>query len=326
MQINYTSPFRAATLALLLLLPTLVLAQASKEVVSAHRAAAKLEPLLPLVPHYPLLSELPSLPYSLTQCATRGPRPVWGSKRLGTFLYQAGSMGKKVLNMTTIRVGLNLGATAPFGVPEGTTIRAFAPAFAPMLAIEQYIGFVSWMGCVTGLYAEYKGMKTNALVANFYTKVSLDNAKEPFAGYFTGTNKTEVNCAYLGIPLRLAFNITRRYQLQLGGYAAYALYKSFKGNVSDGYIWQVPNEPGGESKKTTVPDAPYDFSNDVQDFDAGLSLYGIHGLSKHLILSAGLTVSMLNLFKEDFEGVSMRMQHIYLNVAMGYCFTGLFKE
>ncbi len=295
---------------------------------AAHHAGVR-RPTVPThVSSYRISPELALWPYTSTLAGSKGPHPIWGSRRFGNFLYRAGNVGKKMLNMTTVRVGLNLGATAPLRVPEGTSIRAFAPIFAPMLALEQYIGLTSWMGCVTGLYAEYKGMKTTALVANFYTKVSMteNNVVGSFSGSFTGTNRTEVNCAYLGIPLRLAFTLTPRYQLQLGGYVAYALYKSFKGSVSNGYIWSEPPEPGGVSDRKQIPEAPFDFSSDIQDFDAGVALFGLHGLSRHLVLSAGVSMSLLNLFKKHFEGISMRMQHVYLNVAMGYCFTGLFKE
>lgn len=240
------------------------------------------------------------------------------------FFNRVADASRLVLKQTRVKVGQNVGASAPFGLPENSTVLSFAPIFAPSIAIEKKFALHKWFYALAGLRFEYKGMKTRAAVENFETEVpqEMDGQILIFAGAFTGENVTNVVNSYIAIPVRLGFQITKNYALEAGGFVALALSRGFSGSVQNGYIWTRPSEAAPTSTKIPVESAAeYNFSKNISKFDAGVEIYGSHHLGANILLDAGLGVGLIPLFNRNkFKGIPFTMYNIYLNVAVGYRF------
>lgn len=247
-------------------------------------------------------------------------QPPQGKRK---FLGRVADMSKTVLRQTRIKVGQNIGASAPFGLPENSTILSFAPIFAPSIAIEKKITIHQRLYVIAGIRFEYKGMKTRAAVENFQTEVpqAMNGQILIFAGAFTGENVTNVVNSYIAIPARIGVQITKNYALEAGGFVALATARSFSGRVQNGYLWTRPSESEPASSKIPIESAEYNFNSEVSRFDAGVELYGSHHLGANILLDAGLGVGLIPLFnRERFKGIPFTMYNIYLNIALGYRF------
>lgn len=262
-----------------------------------------------------------SLPSRDTSALTSAPISAPRAKR--KFLGRVIDVSKVVLKQTRVKVGQNIGASAPFGLPENSTVLSFAPIFAPSIAIEKKFTLHKWFYALVGVRFEYKGMKTRAAVEDFQTEVpqELDGQILIFAGAFTGENVTNVVNSYISIPVRLGFQITRNYAIEAGGFVAVAMARGFSGRVENGYLWTRPSEADPTSSKIPIDRADYNFNDKVNKFDAGVELYGSHHLGANILLDAGLGVGLMPLFNRNkFKGVPFTMYNIYLNVAVGYRF------
>lgn len=230
---------------------------------------------------------------------------------------------KVALKQTSVKVGLNVGATAPFGLPENSTVLSFAPIFAPSISIEKKFPIHGWFYALAGLRFEYKGMKTRAGVQDFQTEVPQESGGtiSIVSGAFTGENVTKVVMSYFSIPVRMGFQITKNYALEAGGFVALAMTRGFGGKVEKGYLWTHPSDTDPTSGKILVESADYEFSSETSKFDAGVELYGSHHLGANIMLDAGLGVGLIPIFDNDkFKGIPFSMYNIYLNVAIGYRF------
>lgn len=241
------------------------------------------------------------------------------------FFNQAKEISRKILTNGSCKVGLNVGATAPLGIPYGVDVVSYAPNFAPIIALERNFNIANWFYFNLGIQFEYKGMRTRAAVNDYYTEVAIpdgDNITK-FAGSFTGDNVTAMNCSYATLPLRLGFRITKSYSLKVGGYISWALSRQFSGSVENGYVWTKIEEGSTTSDKIEVERADFDFSKHLKKWDAGLELLGTHRITEHFFVDAGVSMGLPSTFPSDFTGVSFSMHHIYLALGVGYSFFGI---
>jgi hypothetical protein len=172
-------------------------------------------------------------------------------------------------------------------------------------------------GIRVGIRTEGKGMKTEAVVKNYYTEVIKDNGK--LNGYFTGSVETEVKNTYVTMPVSVVYKVSPRWKLYGGLYASILVDKNFSGYVSDGYLRQdtpigtkVIFENGGK--------ANYNFSNDLRLFQWGGQLGAEWHLNKHFILFPELNYGINGIFKSEFKSISFALHNIYLNLGFGYKF------
>lgn len=219
-----------------------------------------------------------------------------------------------------VKVGLNVGATAPLGVPEGVSVVSYAPNFAPVIALERDIDLHKGLFFSVGIQFEYKGMRTRAAVHDFYTEVEQADGDQVvrFAGSFTGDNVTSVNNAYATLPLRLGLRVTKGVSIKVGGYVSWALSTRFSGAVENGYVWTKPDDGSTTSNKIEVTSAQFDFSNKMGSWDFGVNLQSAHYLTDRFFLDAGLSFGLISTLQSSFTGVSFPMYNMYLTVGAGY--------
>lgn len=240
----------------------------------------------------------------------------------GSFWKRATDIIVETLNGCAFRVALNAGASAPLGIPSGTSLVSYAPAFAPIFSVDYDIVLWEWFVMNFGLQFEYKGMTTQARVRNFYTEVAQDGAVA--RGHFTGFNQLKFLSAYVTLPLRVGFVLPKSgFSLRLGGYASYAFSRDFKGHVSDGYFWTAPpaDEPDGESTKLIFSEPQYfNFGSELRHWDFGMDLMMRQHFSRHFFFDLGLSAGFRPIFKRNFTGISYKMYNMYVFLGVGYKF------
>lgn len=211
-----------------------------------------------------------------------------------------------------ITAGYNLGATAPYSLPNNIRkIEKYQLQFTPSVGYEIHRRFDEHWGIGSGLRVDVKGMKITDSVQYFHTILTMDDGK--FEGDFTGTNQTTAKNTYLTLPIYGTYQ-TGRWNFRLGGYVAYALSRSFKGSVSNGYIRK------GDSlgEKVLISESKFDFSDEMRTWD-----WGLHGgvgrnigpaWSINLNLQAGLPP----IFPSDFRGVGYKLRNINVNLGAAF--------
>ena len=134
----------------------------------------------------------------------------------------------------TVRLGYNIGGTAPIGMPA--TIRKmnkfyFKPNFSLGIDVQRDM-WGSW-GLLTGLHLENKAMKIDATVKNYHMEMTKDGDR--IEGVYTGNLVTECEEWMLTVPVNATFR-TGNVLLKCGPYISYVSTRVFKGHVYDGYL------------------------------------------------------------------------------------------
>jgi len=164
------------------------------------------------------------------------------------------------------------------------------------------------VGVSTGLRFENKGMKSTASVKEYSMNIG------DYHGKFKGTVDTEMSFNYLGLPISAHYAIMENCFVYAGAYYAYLLNGKFKGEVSDGSM---------NDGKILLKDfhEEYDFSNELRNHDAGLSI-GLNYLpyNEHILLSFNFNYGLVSVFSSDFDGISDDMQNVYGKFSVGYLF------
>lgn len=232
-------------------------------------------------------------------------------------IINAAVMGWKI----ELRAGYNLGGTAPLPLPqEIRSIESYNPmmAFSVETNISKWFGPEDKWGVITGVKLENKDMKTDARVKNYGMEIFGDNG-ERVAGRWTGGVQTTVENSFLTFPILGAYKVHKRTSIKAGVFLSYLLRGNFTGYVYDGYIRQ--EDPTGLKVEYTGDNtAPYDFSNQLRNFQWGVQLGADWEAFKHLKLYADLSWGLNDAFKKDFNTITFSMYPIYLNAGIAYLF------
>jgi hypothetical protein len=213
-----------------------------------------------------------------------------------------------------INAGYNIGGTSPLPMPvEVRKIEKFSPpAFAPHVALEVIRWFTPRWGLSAQLTLDYKGFTVKDSVLNLHTEIEMDG--DPYTGNFTGHNETKIRNSYLTLPVMATYRISSRWIVQGGFYIAYLYSPSFTGTASDGYIRK--GSPVGE--KVEVPEATFDFSDELRNFDVGLQAAAEWEFAKNFAIRGQLAWGLLPIFPSDFTGTSFKMYNIYGTLGVSY--------
>ena len=207
------------------------------------------------------------------------------------------------------KIGLNLGGTMPRPMPNSVSkVESYSPNFNPAIEAEAIKWLSKKVGVSTGLRFENKGMKSTASVKEYSMNFG------DFHGKFKGTVDTEMNFNYLGLPISAHYALMENCFVYAGAYYAYLLSGEFKGIASDGFI----NSGNG---LIDVEHEEYNFSSDLRNHDAGLSI-GLNFLpyNEHILVSLGFNYGLVSVFSSDFNGIADDMQNVYGKFSVGYLF------
>ncbi|WP_162946228.1 outer membrane beta-barrel protein [Chitinophaga barathri] len=216
-----------------------------------------------------------------------------------------------------IIAGLNIGGTAPVGLPNTIRkIESYRPEFCPVLGYELSYRHTPKWGAALAVKMDYKGMYTKDEVIYFPTMITVNDGanKGEFEGTFSGKNETTVRNAYVTFPLSAVYTPNNKWRFNLGGYAAWLFSSNFYGNVSDGYI----RNGGPLGEKVIIDEATFDFGNEIRRFDAGLQGSAERRVGKHLSILGALNWGLRPVFPDDFKGMDFPMYNIYLTLGVSY--------
>ena len=206
-------------------------------------------------------------------------------------------------------LGLNLGGTMPFPMPNNiTNIESYSPKLFPSIGVDALKWLNEKSGVSAGLRFENKGMKSIASVKEYSMNF------EDFHGRFNGTVDTEMTFNYIGLPILAHYILTKKISVYAGAYYAYLLNGEFKGAANDGTL-------NSGSGKVEIIREEYDFSKELRRHDAGISI-GLNYLpySERLLVSFDFNYGFLSVFQSDFTGITDDMQNIYGKLSVGYLF------
>jgi len=197
----------------------------------------------------------------------------------------------------------------PLPMPNNITkVESYSPGLAPSIGIDFLNWFNKKTGVSAGLRLENKGMKSSASVKEYSMNF------EDFHGKFNGMVDTEMSFNYLGLPILARYLFTENLSVYAGAYYAYLLSGKFKGAANDGFL----NSGNGRME---IIREKYNFSNDLRNHDAGLSI-GLNFLpyNERLLLSFDFNYGLVSVFPNDFTGIEDDMQNIYGKLSVGYLF------
>jgi len=210
------------------------------------------------------------------------------------------------------KIGLNLGGTMPFPIPNNIIeIKRYSPNLFPTIEAEALKWFSNEIGFSAGLRLDNKGMKSTAKVKEY--SMNFEN----FEGRFDGTVDTDISVNYIGLPILAHYVLMKSCFVYAGAYYAYMLNGEFKGTAYDGKLRGGNN---GEIKTDITEPQEYDFSNEFRNYDLGLCLGLSVPYNEHLLFSFDFNYGLVSIFPSNFNGISDDMQNIYGKLSVGYLF------
>ncbi|MDR1761666.1 MAG: PorT family protein [Bacteroidales bacterium] len=216
-----------------------------------------------------------------------------------------------------VKAGIALGGTMPVPLPaEIRKINNFNPGLNVSIEGEALKLFNECWGISLGLRLETKGMETDATVKGYNMTLQADD--EQMSGYFWGRVQTNVNNAFLTLPVLAVWKPAERWGVKLGIYGSYAIKHSFSGLAYDGYLRE--SEPTGTYVEIGENNGLYDFSDDVRFWYWGLDAGGEWRAFPHLIVGVNVSWGMNSIFNKEFEAVSFKMFPIYGTLSFAYAF------
>lgn len=210
-----------------------------------------------------------------------------------------------------IKANLNVGATAPYGIPNRVSISGFKPAFSPAISYEFSVYRNESLKLFTGIRYEMKGMTVKADVAHYYTEFYQNGGA--LKGFFTGENESHAQNSYLTLPVKLVYEFNSKWSIYGGGYASLMFSSKFRGYARNGYIWIDNN-----TNRIDVTEGEFDFSSNIRKFDAGIELGGKRMVTDRIGIDVNLTAGLVPIFKSEFKSITFSMYNIFLGVGVSY--------
>ena len=212
-----------------------------------------------------------------------------------------------------VEIGMNVGASMPIPISERVSNMSWTPPFAPYIGWRLFVYGNHHFGVSTGVFVSVKGMTANASVYQLFTSVNIDGVKTE--GYFTGRNNTNVKNLYASFPVELSY-VKDYYRISLGLLMSKIVKKSFTGYVGDGYLRR--NTPVGD--RIDIVEAPFDFSEEVRNFDVAVTLNFYRKLYERWFVSCGLDMSITPMTNNSFTGMPFSLYNVYGHVGLSYRF------
>lgn len=217
-----------------------------------------------------------------------------------------------------VRLGYNIGGTAPVGMPA--TIRKLNEYHVKSnvsLCFDILKDLYGRWGMMTGIHLENKGMETDASVKNYHMRIEQDG--NSLEGYFTGHNVTKVNEWLITVPVMATCSLGSGVMLKAGPYLSYVLTKEFEGNVYDGYLRH--NTPTGakitfgheEGERGT-----FDFSGDMRRLQFGVDVGADWYFSKRWGVYADIAWGLTGIHKSSFKTIEQTLYPIFGTLGVTY--------
>lgn len=217
-----------------------------------------------------------------------------------------------------VRLGYNIGGTAPVGMPaEIRSLDKFKLKNNCLLGLDAYKPLTEQWGIIAGFHYENKGMETDAKVKNYHMEMRYGD--QVIEGMFTGNVVTKVEQWMVTMPIQAAYNVSDKLRLKAGPYFSYVMSNDFSGYAYDGYLRE--GDPTGQKVELGHDEGErgdYDFTDNLRHWqfgvDVGADWYFSHRLGMYADLSWGLSA----IFQKDFKTISQKLYPIYGSVGLIY--------
>lgn len=216
-----------------------------------------------------------------------------------------------------VRVGYNIGGTAPLPMPASIrSIDAFRLTPSFLVGGDVILPLGDRFGLSAGLHLENKGMDADVTVKSYSMEMKKGNSQ--ISGLFTGHVSQQVTQWMLTIPVSFRFQVSS-FTFKFGPYFSLLLKKEFSGIASDGYLRQGdPTGPRIEIGNKEGEWATYDFSDEMRSLQWGLGVGLDWRFSRHVGLSADLNWGLSGIFNSDFKTVEQTLYPIYGCIGLFY--------
>ncbi|OHX64979.1 outer membrane beta-barrel protein [Flammeovirga pacifica] len=210
------------------------------------------------------------------------------------------------------RASFNIGASVPMYFQNMPERFSFSTTFNP--SIGGYVN-IPIKGDRNYLHLEllytHKGNSTEATVKNQFFKIS-DN----YLGYVTGDVQTNISLNYIEIPVQFKTNLGKKdngWNVLAGLYLAVMVNGSFDGTLYSGGT--IEDIAGNEN--TIGKDTPYDYSDDLVNFDWGAQ-FGIQKEVNKFTFDAQIAWGFNGIFPNGYEVVDPNLFNLYGKIGMTY--------
>ena len=218
----------------------------------------------------------------------------------------------------TARLGLNIGGTAPVGMPA--TIRRMneyklQPNFT--LGVDAEYPIDDRWGLLTGVHIDNKGMNVDATVKNYH--MVMTKGGDELEGYYTGRLVTKVEESMVTLPLQATCHIGQHWRLRLGPYISYVYSRSFKGHVYDGYLrYMTPTSEKIMIGHDEDSRGTYDFSDNMRRFQLGIGAGADWTFSHRWGAYADLQWGVTGVHESSFKTIEQTLYPIFGTLGVTY--------
>lgn len=217
-----------------------------------------------------------------------------------------------------VRLGYNLGGTAPIGLPASIRgMNKYDPKYNLSYGFDVWKDVRGPWGVLTGLHLENKGMMVDAEVKGYRMKIVRGG--QSLEGVFTGNNVVEVEQWLLTVPVMGTYAVNRNLRVKFGPYVSYALSRRFSGYAYDGYL-RVGNPTGdrvdiGNDESTR---GTYDFSDDMRRLQIGIDLGADWYFSRRWGVYTDISWGLTGIHKSSFDTIEQTLYPIYGTLGVIY--------
>ncbi len=210
-----------------------------------------------------------------------------------------------------VRLGYNIGATAPIGLPEEIrSIDSYRLTPSVLVGIDVQKDLNNRWGVLGGL--RFEGKMMNADVTTKAYHMDVRKGDQNLDGLFTGKVHQKVSQWMFTIPVQATYTLNRKLQFRAGPYVSFVVSNDFHGIASDGYLRL--GDPVGA--KIYMGDkegewATYDFSDDLRWFQTGISAGADYRFCNSIGLSVDLNWGLNGIFNRGFKTVEQTLFPIY---------------
>ena len=218
----------------------------------------------------------------------------------------------------TVRIGYNLGGTAPVSMPASIrSMNEYKLQANFSLGLDAQKDLWGRWGLLSGVHLENKGMDVDATVKNYH--MQMVQGGEVLEGMYTGRLVSKCDEWMLTVPLMLTYRPCRQVMLKFGPYLSYVGTRVFKGHVYDGYL-REGDPTGAKVEIGSTPEtwATYDFSDHMRSFQVGLDFGADVHISHRIGVYADIEWGLNGIYKSSFKTIEQSLYPIFGTVGLTY--------
>lgn len=215
-----------------------------------------------------------------------------------------------------VRVGYNIGGTAPVGLPASIRrLNSYTLQPNIVLGIDAHKPIYDRISAFIGLRLETKDMEEDANVKNYH--MDMVRGGESISGMFTGDETTKVKEWMFTIPVQAVFAVNDKVTLRVGPYLSYVVSRGFTGYAHDGYL-RLENPTGAkiELGGDEGTRGNYDFTEHMRRMQYGIGVGADWRIYKHFGVYAELNWGLTGIHHSSFKTIEQTLYPIFATIGV----------